>query len=81
MDMSDISNSLEQITIDQFGINKILVNVILQLFLKNNVDDPQDIVNTISEYLEVSVNSKIIETVANELNISLINGLWVWVIN
>ena len=81
MDMSDISRSLEQVTIDQFGINKILVNVILQMFLKNNVDDPDDIVNTLAEYLEVSVNSQIIEIIANELNISLINGIWVWVIN
>ena len=79
--MSDISRSLEQVTIDQFGINKILVNVILQMFLKNNVDDPDDIVNTLAEYLEVSVNSQIIEIIANELNISLINGIWVWVIN
>ena len=81
MDMSDISSSLEQVTIDQFGINKILVTVILQMFLKNNIDDPDDIVNTIAEYLEVSVNSQIIETVANELNISFINGIWIWVIN
>ena len=81
MDMSDMSNSLEQITIDQFGVNKLLVNVILQMFLKNNIDDPEEIINTLSDYLEVPVNSSIMVTLANELNISFINGLWVWVIN
>ena len=49
--------------------------------VKNNVDDPDEIVNTIAEYLELPVNSHIIEGIANELNISFINGIWIWVIN
>ena len=81
MDMTDMSRSLEQVSIDQFGTNKILCNLILQMFLKNNVDDPDEIVNTIAEYLELPVNSHIIEGIANELNISFINGIWIWVIN
>ena len=75
MDMSDMSSSLEQVSIDQFGINKILCNLILQMFLKNNVDEPAEIVNTIAQYLELTI-----EGIANELNISFINGIWVWII-
>ena len=81
MDMSDMSSSLEQVSIDQFGVNKILCNLILQMFLKNNVDEPDDIVNTIAQYLELPIDCPIVEGIANELNISLINGIWVWVIN
>jgi len=33
MDMTDMSRSLEQVSIDQFGANKILCNLILQMFL------------------------------------------------
>ena len=80
MDMSDMSSSLEQVSIDQFGINKILCNLILQMFLKNNVDEPDEIVNTIAQYLELTIDSPIVEGIANELNISFINGIWVWII-
>ena len=79
--MSNMSSSLEQLSIDQFGVNKILCNLILQMFLKNNVDEPDEIVNTIAQYLELPINSSIVEGIANELNISFINGIWVWVIN
>ena len=81
MDMSNMSSFLEQLSIDQFGVNKILCNLILQMFLKNNVDEPDEIVNTIAQYLELPINSSIVEGIANELNISFINGIWVWVIN
>ena len=81
MDMSSMSNSLDQVSIDQFGINKILCNLILQMFLKNNVDEPDEIVSTIAQYLELTIDSPIVEGIANELNISFINGIWVWVIN
>ena len=81
MDMSSMSNSLDQVSIDQFGINKILCNLILQMFLKNNVDEPDEIVSTIAQYLELTIDSPIVEGIANELNISFINGIWIWVIN
>lgn len=79
MDLSSLSESLNQIENNEFGLNHILINLILQIFIKNNIDDPNDIINTISDYLEQDTNSLIILTIANKMNIMKSNGIWVWI--
>ena len=81
MDLSSISSQLNQIELDQFGLNKILINLILQIFIKNNIDDPNDIMSSISEYLDLDINSSIINTLASQLNIMLVNNNWIWIQN
>ena len=79
MDLSSIANELSNIESNQFGLNKLLLNLILQIFLKNNVDDPNDIIITISEYLDVNPNSTLIIQLANQLNIMWNGSNWVWI--
>ena len=79
MNLSTIAEQLNAIELDQFGLNRILLNLILQMFLKNNIDDPNDIMNTIAEYLEQPVNSNIVMNVASNLNIMYVNNIWVWI--
>ena len=78
MDLSDIADELMKIDKDQYGLNKILLNLILQIFLKNNVDDPNDIVITIAEYLDLNSNSSLIIALAHQLNIMWNGNNWVW---
>ena len=79
MDLSTLSEQLNVIELDQFGLNRILLNLILQMFLKNNVDDPNDIMSCIAEYLEQPINSSIVFNVASNLNIMYVNNNWVWI--
>jgi len=78
MDLSDIADELMKIDKDQYGLNKILLNLILQIFLKNNVDDPNDIIITIAEYLNVNSDSSLIIALAHQLNIMWNGSNWVW---
>tara|TARA_B100001093_G_scaffold520417_1_gene615640 strand:- start:7360 stop:7605 length:246 start_codon:yes stop_codon:yes gene_type:complete len=79
MDLSSIANELSNIESNQFGLNKLLLNLILQIFLKNNIDDPNDIIITISEYLDVNPTSTLIIQLANQLNIMWNGSNWVWI--
>ena len=36
MDLSTLAEQLNAIELEQFGLNRILLNLILQMFLKNN---------------------------------------------
>ena len=78
MDMEELTTEIDRIEYDQFGLNKILINLILQIFIKNNVDDPNDIINTIADYMSVSVESSIISTIAGQLNIIKLDDSWIW---
>ena len=60
MDMLSVITEINRIELDQFGLNKILLNLILQMFIKNNIDDPNDIIATISDYIDVPINSPLI---------------------
>lgn len=79
MDLSTLAEQLNMIELDQFGLNRILLNLILQMFLKNNIDDPNDIMNCIAEYLEQPINSSIVFNIASNLNIMYVNNTWVWI--
>ena len=79
--MSNITNELNRIEVDQFGLNRLLLNLILQIFIKNNIDDPNDIITTISEYIDIPEDSSIIIALANQLNITNINNNWLWIEN
>ena len=79
MDLSSLSDSLEEIRIDEFGLNQILINLILQIFLKNDITDPKDIINSIAQYLNIENNSALINLIASKLNIILVNQNWCWV--
>ena len=79
MDLSSISSQLNEIELNQFGLNKILINLILQIFIKNNIDDPNDIMVSISEYLDIDIGSSIINNLASQLNIMFSHNNWVWV--
>ena len=81
MNMSNITNELNRIEVDQFGLNRLLLNLILQIFIKNNIDDPNDIITTISEYIDIPEDSSIIIALANQLNITNINNNWLWIEN
>ena len=80
MDMLSVITEINRIELDQFGLNKILLNLILQMFIKNNIDDPNDIIATISEYIDVPINSPLITALASQLNIMNVNNNWVWVV-
>jgi len=79
MDLSSISSQLNEIELNQFGLNKILINLILQIFIKNNIDDPNDIMVSISEYLDIDIGSSIINNLASQLNIMFSHNNWVWI--
>lgn len=79
MDLSDLTNSLQQIEDNEFGLNRILINLILQIFIKNNITDPDDIISSIAEYLDTQPHTPIIHVLAGKLNIMWINNKWVWV--
>ena len=79
MDLSSLSDSLEEIRIDEFGLNQILINLILQIFLKNDITDPNDIINSIAQYLNIENNLPLINLIASKLNIILVNQNWCWI--
>ena len=81
MDMTNIMDELNNIEVDQFGLNRLLLNLILQIFLKNNIDDPNDIMVTISEYIDITINSPIIASLASQLNIMNLDNNWIWIVN
>lgn len=81
MDMTNIMDELNNIEVDQFGLNRLLLNLILQIFLKNNIDDPNDIMSTISEYIDIPINSPIIASLASQLNIMNLDNNWIWIVN
>ena len=74
-----ISDSLNEIELDEFGLNRILINLILQIFIKNEITDPNDIINSIIQYLELNPDDEITYIIANKLNIINQNGIWIWV--
>lgn len=71
-------DELNNIELDQYGLNRILINLILQMFIKNNVDDPNDIIYTIADYMSVQVESSVIGIIAGQLNIMNVEGRWIW---
>ena len=77
--MTLLKESLNQIELDEFGLNRILINLILQIFIKNEITDPNDIINTIIQYLDIECNNPIIYLIANKLNIFNQSGNWIWV--
>ena len=77
--MTLLKESLNQIELDEFGLNRILINLILQIFIKNEITDPNDIINTIIQYLDIEYNNPIIYLIANKLNILNQSGNWIWV--
>ena len=79
MDLYSLSDSLEEIRIDEFGLNQILINLILQIFLKNDITDPNDIINSIAQYLNIENNLPLINLIASKLNIILVNQNWCWI--
>lgn len=78
MDMTNMIDELNNIELDQYGLNRILINLILQMFIKNNVDDPNDIIYTIADYMSVPVESSVIGIIAGQLNIMNVEGRWIW---
>lgn len=78
MDMTNMIDELNNIELDQYGLNRILINLILQMFIKNNVDDPNDIIYTIADYMSVQVESSVIGIIAGQLNIMNVEGRWIW---
>ena len=79
--MTNIMDELNNIEVDQFGLNRLLLNLILQIFLKNNIDDPNDIMSTISDYIDIPITSPIIGSLAAQLNIMNVDNNWIWIIN
>lgn len=79
MDLSQLTQSLNQIEDNEFGLNRILINLILQIFIKNNITDADDIITSISEYLEIDCHSLLIHSIAGKLNIMWSNSKWVWI--
>ena len=79
--MTNIMDELNNIEVDQFGLNRLLLNLILQIFLKNNIDDPNDIMATISDYIDIPITSPIIGSLAAQLNIMNVDNNWIWIIN
>ena len=78
MNMSSITDELNRIEIDQYVLNRVLLNLIKQMFIKNNIDDPNDIIYTIADYIDIHHESPIITTIALQLNIINLDGKWVW---
>lgn len=81
MNMSSLDSELKEIELDQFGLNRLLLNLILQIFIKNNIDDPNDIMNSISEYLDLPTDCSAINSIANQLNIMKAENSWIWIIS
>lgn len=79
--MSSLDSELKEIELDQFGLNRLLLNLILQIFIKNNIDDPNDIMNSISEYLDLPTDCSAINSIANQLNIMKAENSWIWIIS
>ena len=79
MNLSQLSESLNQIEDNEFGLNRILINLILQIFIKNNITDPDDIITSICEYLEIDYQCLLIHSIAGKLNIMWSNSKWVWI--
>ena len=79
MDLTDLTASLNQIEDNEFGLNRILINLILQMFIKNNITDADDIIISISEYLDTHQHTPLIHSLAAKLNIMWSNDKWVWV--
>ena len=71
-------DELNNIELDQYGLNRILINLILQMFIKNNVDDPNDIIYTIADYMTLQVESPVIGIIAGQLNIMNVEDQWIW---
>lgn len=78
MDMTNMIDELNNIELDQYGLNRILINLILQMFIKNNIDDPNDIIYTIADYMSVQVETPVIGIIAGQLNIMNVEGRWTW---
>lgn len=78
MDMTNMIDEINNIELDQYGLNRILINLILQMFIKNNVDDPNDIIYTIADYMSVPVETPVIDIIAGQLNIMNVEGRWIW---
>ncbi len=79
MDLNSLTDSLNEIEIDEFGLNRILINLIIQIFIKNDITDPNDIMNTISQYLELDNNNSVINLIASKLNIMNTGNTWTWI--
>lgn len=79
MDLSDLTNTLQQIENNEFGLNRILINLILQIFLKNNITEADDIMISISQYLDLEPNAPLIHIIANNLSIMFVDDKWIWV--
>ena len=77
--MSSLFEGINDIESSEFGLNRVLINLILQMFLKNNINDPDDIINTISQYLEVECHCQLIHIIAGKLNIMWQTDRWIWV--
>ena len=76
--MTNMIDELNNIELDQYGLNRILINLILQMFIKNNIDDPNDIIYTIADYMSVQVETPVIGIIAGQLNIMNVEGRWIW---
>ena len=79
MDLSELTTSLNQIEDNEFGLNRILINLILQMFIKNNITDPDDIIISIAEYLDTEPHTPLIHCLAGKLNIMWSNCKWNWI--
>ena len=79
MDLSNLTNSLNNLEDNEFGLNRILINLILQIFLKNNITDPDDIIISIADYLDIDLHSEVIHILANKFNIMWANNKWIWI--
>ena len=79
MDLTDLTASLNQIEDNEFGLNRILINLILQIFIKNNITDANDIIVSIAQYLDTEPHTQLIHSLAAKLNIMWSNDKWIWV--
>ena len=79
MDLSSLYEGINEIESNEFGLNRVLINLILQMFLKNNIDDPNDIINTIAQYLDIECHTPLIHIIAGKLNIMWQTDRWIWV--
>jgi len=78
MDLNSLTQSLSQIEDNEFGLNRILINLILQIFIKNNITEPDDIIISIAEYLDTQPHTELIHMLAGKLNIMWSNDKWIW---
>lgn len=79
MDLTELSSSLNEIENSEFGLNRILINLILQIFIKNNMTDADDIIISIAQYLDTEPHTQLIHILAAKLNIMWSNDKWIWV--